>query len=218
MPVIRRISGAALIALLALAVLVVGHNLFFLLTLGPSFGAALARTGDGRTWDAVVRDVLVLAAILAILAASRVAYLYRVLRRLDPRGGVSRLSVRAYASTVFSLWLQLGVLSTVLFVVQENYERWNVGLSLPGLAVLGLFGPLGPVPVLLAVSFAFSAVAALFRWGIETLEARIAAIRIRVLLHAPPSRQVCPDDPQLPATSILGRHLAGRAPPMRFAG
>ena len=214
----RRISGLAFTVLLSLAVLVVGHNLFFLLALGPNFGAALARTEDGRSWDAVVRDVLALATLMAALAASRVAYLYRLLRRLEPAGGASRLSVRAYTGAVVSLWLRLGALSTVLFVVQENYERWNVGLSLPGLAVLGLFGPLGPVPVLLVVSFAFSSVAALFRWGIETLEARIAALRTRVLLHARPSRQVCPDDPQWPATSILGRHLAGRAPPSILAG
>jgi hypothetical protein len=209
----RRFSGLALTALLSWAVLVVGHNLFFLIADGPNFGAALARTGDGGIWDETVRATLAIAALTGLAATARLAYLGWLLRRLGGECAPGRLSARAYARDLFALWVRLATASTMLFVLQENFERWNAGLSLPGLAVLGSFGPIGPVPVLLIVSLVFSAVAALFRWGIETLEARIAAIRVGVLPHARPSRQVCPDDPQWPATSILGRHLAGRAPP-----
>lgn len=209
----RRVPGLLLTAMLALAVLVVGHNLVFLLTYGSDTGVALARTGHGRRWDETVRAVLVAEGLLATVAALRLAYLYRLVLRLGPGVATGGLSVRAYIRALLPLWLGLFATSTLLFVLQENFERWSAGLSLPGFEVLVSADSVGPIPVFLLVSFFVAAVAALFRWGVAILEARIAASwpPVRPLASSPQRR--LRTDPKRPATSILGRNLAGRAPP-----
>jgi hypothetical protein len=209
----RRVPGFMSTAVLALAALVVGHNLVFLLTYGPEFGFALARTGHGGRWDETVRAVLAAAALLSTAATLRLAYLYRLVRRLDRGVGIGWLSVRVYLRALLPLWARLFAISTLLFVLQENYEHWIAGLNLPGLGVLGSFALIGPILVFLIVSLLIAAVAALFRWGITTLEARIAATRTRLRPTSAPARKRLRADPLLPASSILGRNLAGRAPP-----
>lgn len=205
-----RVLGSLLSVMLALAVLVAGHNLVFLLTYGADYGVALARTGHDGRWNGAVRAVLTSAGLLAIAATLRLAYLYRLVRRLRP-GSRSRLFGRAYIGTLVPIWALLFVISTLLFVLQENYERWAAGLPLPGFAVLVSFGIAGPVAVFLLVSLVVAAVAALFRWGIAALEARMAASRGRIRTHRSPLRRRT--DPLRPSSSILGRNLAGRAPP-----
>jgi hypothetical protein len=101
----------------------------------------------------------------------------------------------------------------MLFILQENFERWSAGLNLPGLGVLGPASYVGPISVFALVSLFVAAVAALFRWGVTTLEARVAAARTpaRSVASSPQRRFAL--DPDRPDTSILGRNLAGRAPP-----
>ena len=209
----RRVPYFALAGLLALAVLVVGHNVVFLLTYGSDFGAALLRTGHGSRWDETVRAVLVAEGLLAIAATMRLAYLYRLVRRLGRSGAGGGLSARSYVRALLPLWLGLFAASTVLFVLLENFEHWSAGLSLPGLGVLRAPDLAGPIPVFVVVSLLVAAVAALFRWGVATLEARIAASRppARTRFSTPQPRLTADGD--RPATSILGRNLAGRAPP-----
>lgn len=209
----RRVPGLLLSAMLALAVLVVGHNLVFLLTFGSEAGIALARTGHGSRWDETVLIVLTAEGLLATLAALRLAYLYRLVRRLGPHFATGGLSVRAYVRALLPFWLGLFATSTLLFVLQENVEHWNAGLSLPGLGVLGAADYVSPLPVFALVSLFVAAVAALFRWGVTTLEARIAAGQTPGRLPVSSAQRRLRTDPERPATSILGRNLAGRAPP-----
>ena len=209
----RRVPGLMLTAVLALAVLVVGHNLVFLITYGSGSSVALIRTGHGSRWDETVRVVLAAEILLAATATLRLAHLYRLVHRLSPGFMADGLSARGYVRALLPLWAGLFATSSLLFVVQENFEHWSAGLGLPGLDVLGSGAYVGPMPVFALVSLFVAAVAALFRWGVRTLEARIAAGRIP---HLPPSsspRVRFGPDPDRHTTSILGRNLAGRAPP-----
>jgi hypothetical protein len=208
----RRLSDLALFGLLSLATLVVGHNLTFLATYGPDYGVALARTGHGAQWDDTVKSVLAAVGLLGATAALRLANLCWLVAHRTTTRMLAGLSFRAYGRVVAPLWLRLFAISIALFVVQENYERWTAGLNLPGLAVLAPSRVLGPLPVFLLVSLLVAAVAALFRWGIETLEARIAATRLakQRVASAPGRRRARPERAR---GSILGSNLAGRAPP-----
>jgi hypothetical protein len=209
----RRVPGLVLTAVLALAVLVVGHNLVFLLTYGPGSGVALIRTGHGSRWDETVRVVLSAESLLAATATLRLAYLCRLVRRLSPGFVGGGLSARGYIRALLPLWAGLFASSTLLFVLQENLEHWNAGLGLPGFSVLGSAAYVGPIPVFALVSLLVAAVTALFRWGVRSLEAQIVAGRT---LNVPPAsspRRHFGPDPDRRATSILGRNLAGRAPP-----
>ena len=208
----RRLPGFALTGVLALVVLVVAHDLVFLLMYGPAYGFALARTGHDGRWDLAVRVVLGGGLALAAAASLRLGFLYGLVR-VASSGSHGGLPVRTYVRTVLSLWIRLFLIATPLFVVQENIERWSAGVDLPGVGVLASPGYLGPIPVFLLVSLAVALVAALFRWGIETLEARARATRhLRPMpsTFRPPRFRV---DSELPVASILGRNLAGRAPP-----
>jgi hypothetical protein len=207
----RSLRGLALSVATALVVLVTGHNVVFLLTYGADYGVALARTGHDSRWTETVEAVLFAASLLAIAALLRIAYLAGLVQRLRVGGG-GRPNGRAFLRILARVWIKAFLTATILFVAQENYERWSVGLALPGMSVLGSFDVAGPVLVFLIVSLVVSAVAALFEWGIAELEAQIAAIRGRtqgvVSPGLPPRRE-----PIAPSSSILGRNLAGRAPP-----
>jgi phosphoglycerol transferase MdoB-like AlkP superfamily enzyme len=207
----RSLRGLALSVATALVVLVTGHNLVFLLTYGADYGVALARTGHDSRWTETIQAVLIAASLLATAAFLRIAYLVGLVQRLRPGGG-GRPDGRAFLRILAQIWIKAFLVATILFVVQENYERWTVGLGLPGFAVLGSFGVGGPVLVFLVVSLVASVVAALFEWGIAELEARIAAIRGRAEGMVSPVRRRRPE-PIRPSSSILGRNLAGRAPP-----
>ena len=132
---LRRIPALAFTAVLALAVLVVGHNLVFLLTYGPQYSVALARTGHDGRWNDTVRDVLAASGLLAAASTLRLAYLSRQVRLIGPVSRVSRPTFRVYFSALLPLWGQVLAVSLLLFVFQENLERWSAGLNLPGLGV-----------------------------------------------------------------------------------
>src|SRR5664279_2465998 len=93
---LHRVTGLAFTAVLALAVLVVGHNFVFLLAYGPQYTAALVRTGHDGRWDATVRDVLAASGLLAATATLRLAYLYRQARLIGPVSGTTRPTFRGY--------------------------------------------------------------------------------------------------------------------------
>ncbi len=207
----HRVPGLAFYALMALVVAVIGHNLVFLLTYGSDYSLALARTGHDGRWGETARAILAAGVALALAASLRLVHLNRLVEGLRA-GGAGSLSGRSYARTVLSLWARLYLASTLLFVVQENYERWAVGVGLPGLSVLGPIGYTGPLAAFLVVSLLVASVAGLFKWGISALEARVAATRSRVD-HV--VRQAIPlsTDSDRPAISFLWRDGAGRAPP-----
>jgi hypothetical protein len=209
---LARISNYPAAAVLALAVMVVGHNLTFLIAYGSDYASKLASTGDGKSWDDTVAVILVAAVLLSAAACLRLAFLVRQVRTTSPYQRVG-LSGAAYLRTLLPVWLKLFAVSIVLFVLQENQERWSIGLAMPGLSVLGAVGPVSPILVFALVSLAFAAVVALFRVGIGCLEAIIAKARTRTWPGAQrPYRRGAPDPESAPA-SIIGRNLAGRAPP-----
>jgi len=213
---LARISKYPAAALLALATMVVAHNLTFLIAFGPDYTSRLASMGDGKSWDDTVTFVLAAAALLTFTACLRVTFLIRQVRTSSPSQRLG-LSGRAYLRTLWPFWLRLFAASLVLFVLQENEERWGIGLAMPGLSVLGAVGPVSPILVFALVSLAFAAVVALFRVGIDCLEAIIAAARRRSWSEAPSlSRPKTPVRESAPA-SIIGRNLAGRAPPSLVA-
>jgi hypothetical protein len=199
-------------AVLALAVMVVGHNLTFLIAYGSDYPSKLASTGDGKSWDDTVAFILVAAVLLATAACLRLAFLVRQVRTTYPYQRVG-LSAAAYVRTLPPVWLKLFTISIVLFVLQENDERWSVGLPLPGLSVLGAVGPVSPILIFALASLAFAAVVALFRLGIGCLEAIMAKAHTQPWRGAPrPYLRGAPDPESAPA-SIIGLNLAGRAPP-----
>jgi hypothetical protein len=211
----RRVPWLTFYALAVLVVAVLGHNLVFLLTYGADYGLALARTGHDSRWGDAVRVVLSAGVLLAAAATLRLAYLYRLVHRvrgLRP-GNNGGPSGRSYAQTVLSVWVRLFLISTLLFVLQENIERWSSRAGLPWLTVLGSFAYGGPVIVFMIVSLVVATVVALFRMGIAALEARLAADRGPLPPAAEQSGRHRLTWPDRPSASILGRNLAGRAPP-----
>jgi hypothetical protein len=213
---LARISSYPAAVVLALAVMVVGHNLTFLIAYGSDYTSKLAATGDGKSWDDTVAFILVAAVLLAIAACLRLAFLFRQARTAYPHQRVG-LPRSAYLATLAPVWLRLFAVALVLFVLQENQERWSIGLPMPGLSILGAVGPVSPILVFALVSLAFAAVVALFRVGIGCLEAIIAAARSRSWAGAPKSYQAGASDPESAPASIIGRNLAGRAPPAPVA-
>jgi hypothetical protein len=208
----RRVPGLGFYAVIALVVAVLGHNLVFLLTYGADYSLALVRTGHDSRWGDAVRVVLAAGVLLIAAGTFRLAYLYRLVRGLRP-GDNGGITGRSYAQTILAIWVRLFLISTVLFVLQENIERWGSGAGLPWLAVLGSFAYGGPLIVFVIVSLVVAAVVALFRMGIAALEARLAAGRGPVPPAAYPLARHHFRWPDKPIVSILGRNLAGRAPP-----
>jgi hypothetical protein len=207
-----RISRRLFAGVLALAVFVVGHNLYFLIRYGSGYASEMARTGDGNSWDSTVGFVLVAAALLACLAAVRLGFLLRQVQSSDLRQQVAGLSATTYVHALVPIWLGLLSASIPLFILQENFERWSAGLPMPGLSVIGVIELKSPALVFALVSLAFALVVALFRLSIERLEALIARGRTRAWVHAPAIHRPGPAAVSIPA-SIISRNLAGRAPP-----
>lgn len=208
-----RVSRSLFAGVLALTVLVVGHNLYFLLRYGSEYTTDLARTGDGGSWDAAVRFVLASAFLLTSVSSLRLAFLFQEVRRTYPGQWVNGISGAGYLRSVAPIWLKLFSASIPLFVLQENLERWGSGLSLPGIGAIGTVGLGSPLLVFALVSLAFAVVVALFRLGIDRLETLVAEARSQS--WRPVRRADLPggSDRESAPTSVIGRNLAGRAPP-----
>jgi len=207
-----RVLGSLAELLLALTALVVGHDLDFVLAYGSGYQGALARTGHDPHWETAVLTVVTAGLLLAVAATARLIWLVRLAHRI----GASR-SVRPNLSPVPRLlalvWGRLFFVSLLLFILQENYERVSVGIALPGLAVLAPESGISPVVIFALVSLLVAAVSTLFRWSMAALEERIAramsATRPEISDLQAPRPYVL-----RPASSVLGRNLAGRAPPL----
>ena len=211
-----RLYRSLFASVLTLAVLVVGHNLHFLLQYGSGYASAMARGGDGSSWDETVRFVIAAAILLTMVAGLRLAFLLRQVRRSFPgrRVTVTGLSWGGYLRTVGPIWVRLFSASLLLFVLQENFERWGSGLGLPGIGAIGTVGLGSPVLVFALVSLAFAMVVALFRLGIDRLEALIAEARNRSWHGVSRVDLSGRSDPESRQAPIIARNLAGRAPPM----
>jgi hypothetical protein len=211
----RRGRDLLALAALSLAALVLGHDLMFLLTYGLDFGAAMQRTGHGAPWLATVITAATVAGTMTTLAVRRLVALSRLAREVEGgnvhvRGGAALSDL---GRQILRLWAPILVVALALFVANENLERAIVGIRLPGLSVL--FGTTH-APTLLVfalVALFVSAFAGLYRWRRDVLAARIVAGRPRWAEDAPVAPRPRPwADRRSP--SIIGRRLAGRAPPL----
>jgi hypothetical protein len=213
------LRSRAVLAWVALAsvTLVLAHEVVFLAGYGTRFGMALADSGHGARWALAVVAVLTLGGLLAVAAGWRL-YQLRTLARTLSEGrpgrasGTRDLTMPALRRLVLTAWTTLLASTSVLFVIQENWERLVVGQASPGLAVLGSPEYPNSLLVILVVTLVVAVIAGLYRWHRDALVARIAVARSRWPRRndAPPPRE--PAHSRRPA-SILGRRQALRAPP-----
>ena len=199
-------------AALAFATLVLAHTLIFLAGYGATYGAAMAQTGHDHGWTIAVVTALTLGGAVLATAAWRLLHL----RRLARDAGAHPLKVEPGASALLrrwlAWWLALTVAAAVLFVIQENLELHRVGAHLLGVGVLASPVYPGATAIIAAVALVVSLLASLLGWKLDLLIARIGAIRPDDRAAALPIiGRAAPIDRRL--GSLLGRRLAGRAPP-----
>jgi hypothetical protein len=107
----------------------------------------------------------------------------------------------------------MAALTVTLLTIQENVERAAVGAAVPGPAILLTPEYAGGLWIAIAVGLLVGLVAALFRWRLRTLLARLRGAR------STPGRAASATAPRpglaslLPRGSLLGRRSALRAPP-----
>jgi uncharacterized membrane protein YhaH (DUF805 family) len=200
-------------AVTALASLVLAHNLIFIAGYGSRFPAVMAQTGHDHGWTVAALTSIGLSVSLLAVALRRL----QELRRTARGTGAMRLPIepglRAFASRWLAWWIALTLVTFVLFVIQENLEHAHIGTAMPGLAVLASDAYPNAIAIILAVALGISLVAALLGWRSAVLIARIQAVRPRA--HSGASRAFRGSEPvDRRRGSILGRRLAGRAPPL----
>jgi hypothetical protein len=197
---------------MALAGLVLAHSLIFLAAYGATVADAMSRTGHDRGWLSAAAAALTLGGSLLAAMAWR---LHR-LRRTARHAGAVRLPAEpgpiAFLRHWLVWWLALTVAIAVLFVIEENIELSRIGDQLPGIRVLASAAYPGAAGIIAAVALVVSLLASLLGWEVDLLEARIRAARQLVRSELGEIARVDVIDRR--PGSILGRGLAGRAPPL----
>jgi hypothetical protein len=211
----ERIGGVVRVAATALVALVLAHNLIFLAGYGAAFSEAMAHTGHHHGWAIAVVVSLALACSLLFAAAWRLRQLGRLARELGAPRLPTEPNRRAFLLRWLALWLALTIGTALLFVLQENIEHARITQRLPGIGVLASAAYPHAVEIIAAVSLAVSLVAALLGWKLELVIARIRAMQSAA---RGAGRPVCLPSDWIDRRrgSILGRRLAGRAPPLGF--
>lgn len=211
---LRLIGRSATVVAAVLVAFVLAHDLVFLIGYGGAYGAALARTGHDGGWRTTVFVVLAVGGVLVLAAAARLIRLGRELGRARTPRSTSEPSLLSLLRAWLALAVALALVVAAGLVLLENVEHLRIGATLPGLGVLGSREYPNTLLVICAVSSAVGFVAALYRWRLEVLVSRVRALRI--------PHQVRPTTAARPAHrvdrrpgSLIGRRLAGRAPPRR---
>jgi hypothetical protein len=208
----RRTLDRIAVALLSLAVFVLGHDLLFLLAGGANYRAVLAASGHGSIWDITAMTVTGAAAGLTGLGLRRLVILSRLTRSLGPVAADAEHGVPSLVRQTVRLWATIMPIALLLLVANENLERAAIGVPLPGFGII-----VAASPIFAAVALAVAIVAALYGWRRDLLISRLAsAVR-------PWRRSTTIPYPRLPWVdrrpgSIAGRRLAGRAPPSMAFG
>lgn len=163
---------AALVVLVALSA-VAAHYTAYLARFGPGarFLQAMEDTGHDGYWAPMMVLVLASAGGLVLAAAVRLRQLGARARDVASTGESE--GVGAYLLIVAGLWARLGLLTALVFAVQEDLERIVVGEPLLGLEALAAHGWL-PLAALVAASLVVATVAGLFLWRRLVLLARLA--------------------------------------------
>jgi hypothetical protein len=200
----------------ALASLVLAHNLIFIAGYGSRFGAVMEHTGHDHGWTIAALTSIGLAASLLLIALRRLSQLRHAARMPGVETLPDEPGLRAFAGRWLGWWLALTLVTAVLFVIQENLELASVGSALPGLGILSSTAYPHAIVIIPLVALGLSLVAALLGWRTSVLIARIQAARseARPVAVQPLGR---PEPIDLRPGSILGRRLAGRAPPLTLA-
>lgn len=207
----NRLGIVAMATIVQVAVLVLAHNLVYLARYGSLYNEALIHSGHGDTWAAAAATSLGLGGLAALIAIARLARLQLLVRREAATGELDR-------TALLKTWLRIGpalALTTVaLLTVQENLEQAALHGTSAGLGILLTPEYAGGLWIALAVGLVVGAVVALVAWRIRALAARLSAARAATVRVRPASapRPVFVVD--RPATSILGRRSALRAPPV----
>lgn len=191
---------------LALAVLLVGHQFVYLATFGwRGIVRALASVGHDGYW-LMIGSVVSLALLVGLyLSLRRWLTLRTELRELD-RNERRRTSIdwALCRAMVTRLIPRLALTALAIFFVQENLEHYlhHAG-HVPGLGVL--VGPdyVATLPIFLAVSVVVATVAAILRLGLAALE--------RLVANSAPRRPT--RDIPRPAGRSLPLHPCSRSTP-----
>lgn len=211
-----RLSFVVRASAMALVALVLAHNVIFLAGYGGRFGAAMARMGHDHGWVVAAAGTLALAGVLLLAGALRLRHLRRVARQGGARPLLTEPDRRAFLGRWLVWWIALTLATAVLFVIEENIEVAGVDAALPGLGVLWSSAYPNAVAVIAVVALSVSLVAAMLGWQLTILSARVRAIRPEAASRAT-STFAPADTIDRRRASILGRGLAGRAPPLALA-
>ncbi|MGZ6299391.1 MAG: hypothetical protein ACXWMN_02715 [Candidatus Limnocylindria bacterium] len=211
----RWVGAAVRATAMVLAGLVLAHSLIFLAAYCAAFGDALSRTGHDHGWNSAAAAALTLGASLLAAMAWR---LHR-LRHTAVQAGAVRLPAEpgpvVFLRHWLVWWVALAVAIAVLFVLEENLELSHVSNQLPGIRVLASATYPGAVAIIAAVALVVSLLAGLLSWELDLLEARIRAMKQLVRGELTANARIDVIDRRL--GSVLGRGLAGRAPPLCLA-
>jgi hypothetical protein len=212
----ERLAFLVRAAVTALASLVLAHNLIFIAGYGSRFGTVMAHTGHDHGWTVAAVTSIGLAASLLGVTLGRLWQLRRSARGAGAMSLSTEPGLRAFASRWLAWWLALTLVTSSMFVVEENLELTSVGSALPGLGVLASAAYPNALAIILVIALAISMVAALLGWRSSVLLARIQAARSDTRTDdAPAFRLNEPIDRR--RGSILGGRVAGRAPPLALA-
>jgi hypothetical protein len=205
-------------AVLALVVLVVGHDVVFAIGHGAdAVSDALRDSGHDPYWRWVgLAGLLTVAALLGWGAARWRALGSRLRAATVPGlGRIGHRWRRPPAGAVAWLWLRLFAVALLLFVVQENVEHFfrHAG-HLPLLGVLTDLEYRAALPAFALVALVVAVLAASLGARIASLERAVAIVE----RWAPRPRRdepalVLDEPPRLRRTNSLATPDLGRAPP-----
>ena len=197
---------------------VLGHDAAYAVRhgIGDQFAIAMTAGNHDGYWSTLTLAVAVLGGLVLAIELARVVRLGLRVRRAG-RPHPRTAPVSSYLRECRRLWPILFVASATIFVIQEELEHLGMGVSGHGFGVL--FGPEHPfaLPVFAAVAAVVAAIGGLIRWRVRLLEARV----VKVLRAKPPRPLPVAPAPSWPVSvvglatgSVIGRHDAGRAPPI----
>lgn len=164
---------------LALASLVVGHELTYVLAhgLGAGYDQAMAAGGHDAYWTSFLLTTGGVLLTLAVAAAIQLRRLGRLVRQARVNSlVVADQAPRCFVDLLARTWPRVALLAVGLFLLQENVELWAAGQPMPFLDVMAGEHAMA-LPVLAAVSLLAAVVGALVGWRRLVLRSRIAVTR-----------------------------------------
>jgi hypothetical protein len=162
-------------AILAAAVLVLGHELVLRIGYGPGADASIAlkATSHGLAWILQAVAALLATGGLALVVLARIR---RLRNRLTQQAAAIPALSRPSRRELLGLWERLFAVALIGFVVQENVEHGLLHGHLPGLSMLYGGQYVFTIPVFVLLSLAAALLGATLHRELATLEASVAAL------------------------------------------